>query len=73
MTPLTEQICRQLLLQTWGRQACQRAADWPETLQNLLRGRPHDPKDFDEHATSKNAHGTPAAPCCHGSISPLAA
>jgi hypothetical protein len=28
---------RQLLLETWGAQACQRPADWPEALARLLK------------------------------------
>jgi hypothetical protein len=51
---LTEQRTRELLLQTWGEQACQRPTDWPSVLENLLRGHPHDAKDFDERGNLKD-------------------
>jgi hypothetical protein len=65
MTRLTEQICRQLLLQTWGEQSCQNPANWPETLASLLKGRPHDDRDFDEHGHLKERAKYP-----RGSLSP---
>jgi hypothetical protein len=51
--PLTEQRVRELLLRTWGEQACRNPANWPDTLESLLRGRPHDARDFDEHGHLK--------------------
>jgi hypothetical protein len=46
--PLTEQRSRKLLLRTWGEQACRNPAHWPDTLAALLRGRPHDERDFED-------------------------
>jgi hypothetical protein len=45
---LTEQRSRELLLQTWGEQACRNPDHWPDTLAALLRGRPHDDRDFED-------------------------
>jgi hypothetical protein len=50
---LNEQSVRAALLAVWGEQACRRPADWPRVLEELLRGRKHDEKDFDEHGQLK--------------------
>jgi hypothetical protein len=67
-SPLTEPLVRAALLEIWGEQACQRAADWPQVQHRLMQktGDRGSMKDAVDEAVAALvaafANGPPAAP-----------